>query len=211
MTFPSQLSLKQLQVYNLQRLSGSSLFSLAKESVLCLQCLYSSSQQIFPWLRLDFPEMNKLVSQEILLGFLVKNRESLKRMIKGFVKDVCEVAFLEQNLGRKQSSTNGGQPNFVTATNEKDDVLKGKVDWEGKTLLPRFSLTNVANFNGAIFSDVCDNAANQEINGFIVGKFGTCVEAICMDKNPKRLFACVVLRSHSDMSRIIGGWLQLLQ
>ncbi|XP_039044802.1 uncharacterized protein LOC120184386 [Hibiscus syriacus] len=141
-------------VYELQQLSDSSLFSLAKDSVLCLQCLYSSSQQIFLWLRLDFHEMNKLVSQEILLGFLVKNRESIKRMIKGFEG--------------------------------------GKVEWEDKTLFMTFSRGHPV--------------SNKEIHGFIVGKFGSCGEAICMDKNPKwRLFACVVLRSHSDMSRILGG------
>ncbi|KAE8712204.1 putative Major facilitator superfamily protein [Hibiscus syriacus] len=186
-----KIGIKHL-VYNLERFSDSSLFSLAKDSVLCLQCLYSSSQQIFPWLRLDFPEMNKLVSQEILLGFLVKNREILKRMIKGFVKDVCEAAFLQQNLGHKRSYPYGGQPNSVTATDENKEVLKeGKIDWEDKTLFMTFSRGHPV--------------SNKEIKGFIAGKFGSRVEAICMDKNPKqRLFACVVLKSHADMSRIVG-------
>ncbi|GMI84986.1 hypothetical protein like AT3G45200 [Hibiscus trionum] len=183
-----KLGFKHL-VYNLQQFSDSSLFSLAKEAVLCLRCLYSSSQQINPWLRLNFPEMSKLVPQEILLGFLVKNRECLKRMIQGFVKDVCEVAFIDivqQNLGPKQSSK---FPN--DATDDNGEVLKGKVDSEDKTLFMTFSRGHPV--------------SNQEIHRFIAGKFGIYVEAIYMDKNPKRLFACVVLRSQSDMSRILGG------
>ncbi|GMI89054.1 hypothetical protein like AT3G45200 [Hibiscus trionum] len=184
-------------VYSLQQISDSSLLCLAKEAIFCLQCLYSPFQQIFPCLRLDFPHMNKLVPQEILLGFLVKNRAIFKRMIQGFVRDVCEVAFLDivqQNLGPKQSfkkSNGGDEPDSLAATEDNEEVLKCEIDSEDKTLFMTFS-------RGHPVSD-------QEINGFIVGKFGSSVEAIYMDKTPKCLFACVALKSHSDMSRILGG------
>ncbi|KAL4301868.1 hypothetical protein GQ457_10G006670 [Hibiscus cannabinus] len=169
-------------VYGLQHLSDSWLLSVAKESIFCLQCLYSPSQEIFPWLHLDFPHLNTLVPQHLLLGFLVKNRPILKRMIQGFVKDVCQVAFLDilqQNL-----------------TDDKGEVLKGKTsktgsDLEDKTLFMTFS-------RGHPVSD-------KEIHGFIVRKFGTSVEAIYMDNNPKCLFACVALRSQSDIRKVLGG------
>ncbi|XWS73754.1 hypothetical protein CRYUN_Cryun02cG0155700 [Craigia yunnanensis] len=46
--------------------------------------------------------------------------------------------------------------------------------------------------------------SNQKLHGFFVRKFGKCIEAIYMDQNPKPLFCCVVLRSLSDMSSILG-------
>ncbi|KAK9027454.1 hypothetical protein V6N11_067289 [Hibiscus sabdariffa] len=173
-------------VYGLQQLCDSRLLSVAKESIFCLQCLCSPSQEIFPWLHLDFSHLNRLLPQHLLLGFLVKNRAILKRMIQGFVEDVCQVAFLDI-LQQNQAPP-------PTPTDDKGGVSKDKTessDLEDKTLFMTFS-------RGHPVSD-------HEIHGFIVRKFGSCVEAIHMDKNPKCLFACVALRSQSDMSKILGG------
>lgn len=173
-------------VYNLQKIPDPLLVSLAQESTLCLDFLYSSSthHEI-----MDFPVMKKLVSQDISLDNLFKNRESAKRMIEDLVEDVCKTGFsdiVETYLGSKKSST---PPSNDTVMENKGGVVH-RTD---RTLFLTFSRGHPV--------------SNQELHGFIVREFGKhCLEAINMDKKyPNPLFACVVLRSLSDMSRILGG------
>ena len=194
-------------VKNLQQLPDALLGSLAKEATMCLECFYCfSTQENFPWVDMDFPVMRKLVGQDILLGYLFNNRESAKRMIEDFVKDVCQTGFYDIVLTylaskqfskpnselRCQTSVGGDngellmQQKLVTVTEDK-----ARVDSEDRTLFMSFSRGHPV--------------SNQELHGFIVREFGICLEAIYMDQNSKPLFACVVLRSLSDMSRILGG------
>ncbi|KAB2074042.1 hypothetical protein ES319_A07G126200v1 [Gossypium barbadense] len=177
-------------VHNLLHFSDRMIFSLAKVTLVCLECLFCAPQEIFPWVHLDFPEMNKLVGQEILLSFLFKNREAVEGMIEDFVKDVCQVAFMdivEGNLGCKPSSNPDSELDSPTSDDGGDnrelftDDGKARVDSEDRSLFMTFSRGHPV--------------SNQELHGFIVGKYGKCVEAIYMDKNP----------SHFDFSRILGG------
>ncbi|XVF19525.1 hypothetical protein REPUB_Repub11eG0118300 [Reevesia pubescens] len=192
-------------VKNLQELPDTLLFSLAKEAIMCLECLYCSSQESFPWVDMDFPEMRKLVGQDILLGYLFKNKESAKGMIEDFVKDVCQITFIDivqANLASKQSSKSNNELQRQTSGEDNGKLLmeqematmtadKARIDKEDRTLFVTFAKGHPV--------------SKQELHGFIDREFGKCVEAISMDQNPKPLFACVVLRSLSDMSRIIGG------
>ncbi|XWS71343.1 hypothetical protein CRYUN_Cryun03dG0130100 [Craigia yunnanensis] len=189
-------------VKNLQQLPDALLFSLAKEAIMCLECLYCSTREIFPWVDMDFPVMKKLVGQDILLGYLFENRESAKRMIEDFVKDVCQIAFSDvvlTYLASKQFSKSNSELQCQTSPGEDNGELliqqklatMTRVDSEDRTLFMTFS-------RGYPVS-------NQELHGFLVRKFGKCVEAIYMDQNTKPLFCVVVLRSLSDMSRILGG------
>ncbi|XVF69365.1 hypothetical protein PTKIN_Ptkin11bG0075800 [Pterospermum kingtungense] len=181
-------------VNNLQPLPDALLFSLAKEAIMCLDFLYRSTREIFPRVRMDFPVMKKLVAQDIFLDYLFKNRESAKRMIEDFVKDVCRTGFsdiVQTYLGSKQSSTLDID-NGELLVQEKLMENKGRVDQKDRTLFMTFSKGHPV--------------STRELHGFIVREFGKCVEAIYMDpKHPRPLFACVVLRSLSNMSRILGG------
>ncbi|XVE59753.1 hypothetical protein DITRI_Ditri05aG0072700 [Diplodiscus trichospermus] len=149
----------------------------------------------------------------ICLGFdpfpsmtIIAFRESAKTVIEDFVKDVCQIAFFDivlAYLARKQSSKSNKELQCQTTPEEDNGELlmqqmaamtedKARVDSEDRTLFMTFSRGHPV--------------SNQELHGFFVRKFGRCVEAIYMDeKNPKPLFCFLVLRSLSDMSRILGG------
>ncbi|XP_021809191.1 uncharacterized protein LOC110752774 [Prunus avium] len=206
---------------------------LANESFELLKRLYSDCvHPPFEDIDSQFPKLRLLVPVKVSLSSVFNNKEHTKQIMEEFVNKVCErafsdivpiypyLAFIPQPIvsqqpllhlmnglivqqGFQNSVNLCVDPNVVEAQpslpaqeacDERPDRHQPNADKNERTLFLTFSRGHPV--------------SEEELRGFFTRKFGECIEAICMgaeERNSQPLFARVVVKSSSDITKILVG------
>nr|XP_023897476.1 uncharacterized protein LOC112009371 [Quercus suber] len=188
----------------IQPLPDELLRALANETITCLILLDQGCQ--FYDVDKDLPLMLSLTKPAFSFWFLYQNRQKVISKINAFVKNVCDVAFsdivppqpvqsLQLQIGFIQphqfSNRHEGFPSYTVLEAPSVSLL---VELDHRTLFVTFSKGH--------------HVSKEELQDYITRRFGNCIESILMKPQPNMappLYANVVVRSSSDIQRILGG------
>ncbi|XP_065637919.1 uncharacterized protein LOC112009371 [Quercus suber] len=214
----------------IQPLPDELLRALANETITCLILLDQGCQ--FYDVDKDLPLMLSLTKPAFSFWFLYQNRQKVISKINAFVKNVCDVAFsdivppqpvqsLQLQIGFIQphqfSNRHEGFPSYTVLeapsvsvppnlTNSIQQLVPPATSRARPSpLVPSFHAKDRTLF--VTFSKG-HHVSKEELQDYITRRFGNCIESILMKPQPNMappLYANVVVRSSSDIQRILGG------